>query len=70
MGAYDLTMRALPNVWVLEKDESAKALEYAKAEGEEITEEVDALLAKNWTEIYFTQHRNSNQQFDIKTARI
>ena len=28
MGAYDLTMRALPHVWVLEKDESAKALEY------------------------------------------
>lgn len=28
MGAYDLTMRALPHVWVLEKDESAKALEF------------------------------------------
>ncbi|MCA9030716.1 MAG: neutral/alkaline non-lysosomal ceramidase N-terminal domain-containing protein [Planctomycetaceae bacterium] len=31
--------------------ERDKALEYAKAEGEEITEEVDALLAKNWTEV-------------------
>jgi adenylate cyclase len=27
MGAYDYAMRAMPHVWVLEKDESAKALE-------------------------------------------
>ncbi|MEM8971368.1 MAG: adenylate/guanylate cyclase domain-containing protein [Pseudomonadota bacterium] len=28
MGAYDLTMRALPHVWVLEKEESGKALDF------------------------------------------
>jgi adenylate cyclase len=27
LGAYDYTMRAMPHVWALEKDESAKALE-------------------------------------------
>ena len=27
LGSYDYTMRALPHVWALEKDESAKALE-------------------------------------------
>jgi adenylate cyclase len=27
LGSYDYTMRAMPHVWVLEKDESAKALE-------------------------------------------
>jgi adenylate cyclase len=27
LGAYDYTMRAMPHVWVLEKEESAKALE-------------------------------------------
>jgi adenylate cyclase len=27
LGSYDFTMRALPHVWALEKDESAKALE-------------------------------------------
>lgn len=27
LGAYDYTMRAMPHVWVLEKDESARALE-------------------------------------------
>jgi adenylate cyclase len=27
LGSYDFTMRALPHVWVLEKEESAKALE-------------------------------------------
>src|ERR1700723_1565989 len=27
LGAYDFTMRAMPHVWALEKDESAKALE-------------------------------------------
>src|SRR4030088_687655 len=27
LGSYDYTMRAMPHVWVLEKEESAKALE-------------------------------------------
>jgi adenylate cyclase len=27
LGSYDFTMRAMPHVWALEKDESAKALE-------------------------------------------
>jgi adenylate cyclase len=28
LGSYDYTMRAMPHVWVLEKEESAKALEF------------------------------------------
>jgi adenylate cyclase len=28
LGSYDYTMRAMPHVWALEKDESAKALEF------------------------------------------
>jgi len=28
LGGYDYTMRAMPHVWALEKDESAKALEF------------------------------------------
>ena len=66
LGAYDYTMRAMRHVWMLERDEAAKALELL---GQALEMEPDYPLALALTAWSWAQHSVYNWVDDIQAVK-